>query len=157
MQKASVNGKQSACLNGPDCPFLKKGKCLFRHSSKDRPENLAGKTRYLKNEAQQLGSLASTLSIKVAALERVVLSICSMYPALLGQLGEQDQWVAHLIQNQFKIDKVEALVSVGHVAPVQAMMTSFAEGEQKLAQLNMPPISDSNKPERNLQLSSKKS
>jgi hypothetical protein len=54
-------------------------------------KNLAGKTQHLKNEAQQLGSLASTLSINVAALERVVLSICTMYPALLGQLGEQDQ------------------------------------------------------------------
>jgi hypothetical protein len=50
---------------------------------------LAGKTRYLKNEAQQLGSLAATLSIKVAALKKVVLSICIMYPALIEQLGEQ--------------------------------------------------------------------
>jgi hypothetical protein len=35
-----------------------------------------------------------------------------MYPALLEQLGEQEQLVAHLIQNQFKIDQVEALVSL---------------------------------------------
>jgi hypothetical protein len=72
--------------------------------------------------------------INLTVLERVVLSICTMYPALLQQLGEQDKWVAHLIQNQFKIDQVEALLSVGHVTPVQAMMTSFAEGGQKLAQ-----------------------
>lgn len=134
MQKASVNGKQSLCLNGPDCSFLKKGKCLFRHSPKDRPENLAGKTRYLKNQAQELSGLVSSLSIKVAALERIICTVCTTYPGLLQAFGEQDQWIVHLVQNQFKIEQQEALVSTETSAPVRMMMASFAEGEQKLAQ-----------------------
>ena len=84
MQKQARKGTQSKCHNGPNCEFLKKGKCFFFHPLSERSENLTGKTQYLQSQNHQLGNLVNTLTYKVASLEKIVNALLAFSQGLSG-------------------------------------------------------------------------
>ena len=57
------------CRNGPSCRFLAKGNCFFHHPSTE--QLIAGKTRRLRHQSNNLEDLVSTLALKCVAYERI--------------------------------------------------------------------------------------
>jgi hypothetical protein len=99
-------GKKEAplCVNGPNCAYLKKGCCRFRHPNKVKGQQPMTKEKYVKTTISQLESLIETLYLKVGVLELFVNELNkneSIRTILMGNV----KW-DYLMSQNFNLDQI---------------------------------------------------
>lgn len=84
--------ERAACRNGPNCSYLKMGRCNFSHSTNGKGFNKpVTKEKYVKDSLYKLESLVETLTLKVGILEAFVFEM-SQLPMFAESMDGAGKW-----------------------------------------------------------------